>query len=68
MLSISTLPFPRINAPFKSYTLPDDLMLIDNGNHARIIPKGDIIRLNQTKNFGFVVIDNKYPFQKIYKY
>jgi len=68
MLSFDNLPLPKINSGTSDFTLNDDLLLIDSGNHARIIPKDTIVKLRQTRNLGYVILPSSFNFQRIYRY
>lgn len=53
MLSIMSLPYPKgyKGNITKDYELPEDLFL-----EQWIIPKGSVVKLQQTQNFGWVFI------------
>jgi len=61
-MTIESLPFPKGRKPI-DYTLTETLHLSNVS-----VPKGEIIKLLTTANFGFVVLPVQYAGKRIHKY
>ena len=51
MLSITNISYPKIGESCKETIFSDDLSL-----EQWIVPKGTIVKIKQTKNFGYVIL------------
>lgn len=60
MIDIYQLNFPKIGLGWREQTLNEALALSD-GVNIHVVPKGTVIRVIQTQNFGFVLLPEPLP-------